>query len=610
MISIKNMDTYSLLNYSDYLENVSCLAVMNFHFSYRCEMAKKIENCRYITNFFNYFVLMYCTFKIDNKITEIVVMLLFGLIYCFFLCILYLGINHYFLPTLKIAALRLRINEYMAGVVLVGVANSTPDLLVNLSPVRQESLTFNIAMASALTIICLSGGAVCFIRPFRMNGHSIFRDLLFLLLTIELVRLLINIKHITALVKGILVLTIYPIYLLINVADILLQRFTINKLRKEIEILRHSPSSQQHDLRLADKIILLNGFEEDEDIQIRESKLLRQKTFQAGFFVTPKQLSRHKEVDVEANRTILHNKANPKNLFLFSEFFRSINPIDPEQWYLSGKCARIALVAKVPVTFMLQLLIPFVDFQKVKHGWSKLLNCIQIVLTPFVLVTLVETMFARNYFNWHNIIQVNFSVWSLMVTLPLAIIVFWHSRTDIPPWYHSVYSLLTISTVIIFCWICAWEMDALISIIGIVFNLSPSYMSITFNAVSAATADFISYGHLAQHGYGKMAFGAVVGGSVFNMVVNVGIEFVMQKKVDSHGQVVLFGGEGETIYIFLVLTITTTMWWCLTFNFLARRSAGVFLWCLFILFLIYSTAIEFEWVHGFEDNPHIHPVAE
>jgi len=96
----------------------------------------------------------------------------------------------------------MRINEYMAGVMLVGVANSTPDLLVNLSPVRRESLTFNIAMANALTIICLSGGAVCFIRPFRMNGHSVFRDLLFLVLIIELVRFFVEDTHQKPWVKG------------------------------------------------------------------------------------------------------------------------------------------------------------------------------------------------------------------------------------------------------------------------------------------------------------------------------------------------------------------------------------------------------------------------
>ncbi|XP_001970425.3 mitochondrial sodium/calcium exchanger protein [Drosophila erecta] len=606
---LANTSTYSFLNGSNFMENVSCLAVMHFHYGHRCEMATKIDDCRYITNFFNYYVMMYCSFKIDDKITEIVVMLLFALIYCFFLCILYVSVNNYFSPTLKIAALKMRVNEYVAGVVLVGVANSTPDLLVNLSPARLEGLTFNIAMANALTIICLSGGAVCFIRPFRMNGHSIFRDLLFLLLIVEVVRFFIIETALAPWIKGAMILSIYPIYLIINIVDLILLRYAIRKLQMEIDVLRQSPSSRIHDLALTEKIVRLNNLQQDDEIQILESKLYRKRTYNAGFFVTPKPLIHHKEVDVETNRSILHSKANPKNLFLFSEFLHAINPIDSERWYLSGTCTRILHILKAPVNLMLQLVVPLVDYQKVKHGWSKMLNCLQIVLTPFVIVALVETMLAHKYVDWYYIPQFRMAIWSLLVTMPLAIIVFVHSRTDIPPFYHSGYCVLTLSTVIIFCWICAWEMDALISIIGVVFDLAPSYMSITFNSVSAATADFISYAHLAKHGYGKMAFGAVIGGSVYSLVVNVGIEFVLEKKLNARGQVTLYGDEGVTIYIFLVITITTTLWWCLTFNFVARRSAGLFMWSIFILFLIYTTAIEFQWVHGFQNNIQIRPTA-
>ncbi|XP_016957777.1 mitochondrial sodium/calcium exchanger protein [Drosophila biarmipes] len=598
-------DVFAFHNSSSFMANVSCLAVMNLHFSHRCLMARHLADCRYITNFFNYYVMMYCTFEIDNKMTEITVMLLFGIIYCLFLCILYLSINHYFSPTLKIAAHKMRINEYMAGVMLVGVANSTPDLLVNLSPVRRESLTFNIAMANALTIICLSGGAVCFIRPFRMNGHSVFRDLLFLLLIVELVRFLADDTHQKPWVKGTVVLSIYPIYLLVNIVDVVLQRYTIKKLQKDIEHMRHSPSSQDHDRKLAEKIILLTSLEEDDEVQIFESKVYSKRSYDAGFFVTPKPLIRHKEVDVESNRTILHNKSNPKNLFLFSEFFQSVNPIDADAWLLSGTCVRITMVLMAPVRFLLKLVIPFVDTQKAKHGWSKLLNSLQVVITPFVIITLVETSIADNYYNWYNIPKFTIALWSILATTPLAVVVFLHSRTDIPPFYHPLYCVLTICTVIIFTWICAWEMDVLISIIGIVFQLSPYFMAITFNSVSAATADFISYAHLAEHGYGKMAFGAIIGGTVFNMVVNVGIELVVQTKLNSQGQVQLFGEDGETIFLFLLMTIIFTMWWCLTFNFVARRSAGVFLWCLFILFIIYSTAIEFRWIHGFQDKQFI-----
>jgi len=159
--------------------------------------------------------------------------------------------------------------------------------------------------------------------------------------------------------------------------------------------MRHSPSSNQHDRKLAEKIIFLNSLEEDDEVQILESKVYRKRSFDAGFFVTPKPLIRHKKVDVESNRTILHSKSNPKNLFLFREFFQSLNPIDSDAWGISGTCVRISMVLMAPIRFLMKLVIPFVDIHKAKHGWSKLLNSLQVVITPFVIITLIESTYTQ-----------------------------------------------------------------------------------------------------------------------------------------------------------------------------------------------------------------------
>lgn len=50
---------------------------------------------------------------------------------------------------------------------------------------------------------------------------------------------------------------------------------------------------------------------------------------------------------------------------------------------------------------------------------------------------------------------------------------------------------------------------------GIVFNLSESFMAVTFEAVSNATPDIIANYQLALQGYGRMAFAAIIGGPVF-----------------------------------------------------------------------------------------------
>ncbi|KAH8402213.1 hypothetical protein KR009_010445, partial [Drosophila setifemur] len=577
----------------------SCVAMMKLRFESRCLMARKTPDCKLYSNFINYFEIMFCSFQIRNDLTEIIVMLLFFVFYGVFICVLYLTINVYYFPTLKIAALKFHFNEYMAGVVIVAIANSTPDVLVNFSPVRLDVPTMDVALSNVLTVVLLSGGAVCFIRPFKMNGSSVLRDLLFLIFVIEVARFFIVSSYPSRLIKGALMLSIYPVYLLVNIIDLLLLRHAIKKLRGEVDIIRRMPSTKVTDKHLVRKIRYLTKLEEDDDIALHDTKQKRKGSFDNGIFVTPKPLFHRQKVNVESNRTALHNKLNPQNLFLFTEFFHSLNPIDIEKWQLHGIFWRLIYVIRAPITVFLILFIPQVNFELVKHGWSKMLNCVHIVLNPFLIITFVHSMFHNHYNEWLLEMQFNYSRWSLVVTLPLAVIVFVHSRTDVPPPYHIMYSVLTLVTVLIFSWICAWEMEALVSIIGVVFELSANFMTISFSTLSEAAANIISYSHLAQQGYGKMAFGAIIGGGVFSFVGNIGVELMIGKKGQGPDEVSLISGDGETTYIFLMIAIGCTLWWCLTFDFNARRSAGIFMLCLFVLFYVYILLEEFRVIHEF-----------
>lgn len=82
-------------------------------------------------------------------------------------------------------SVKLHMNEYVAGATLLSFGNAIPDLAVNLMPVREEAPLFTISISNALAVILLSGGMVCFLRPFKINGHFAVRDLLFLLLACE-----------------------------------------------------------------------------------------------------------------------------------------------------------------------------------------------------------------------------------------------------------------------------------------------------------------------------------------------------------------------------------------------------------------------------------------
>lgn len=146
-------------------------------------------------------------------------------------------------------------------------------------------------------------------------------------------------------------------------------------------------------------------------------------------------------------------------------------------------------------------------------------------------------------------------------------------------------------------------------------------MTITFSTFSAVIADIMSYSNLAIQGYGKMAFGAIMGGGVFSksfnliltfnycrsysslaVVATIGLEIVIRNHITNDDKRTLIAEQGENMYIFLLITIFCTLWWCMTFDFKARRSAGIFMLCLYALYIVYMVCVEFELIHDFAED--------
>ncbi|XP_039226698.1 mitochondrial sodium/calcium exchanger protein isoform X3 [Drosophila yakuba] len=426
-----------------FIKNMSCRAVMRLPYKYRCRMATQVSDCKRIINFFNYFRMMYCSIHIDNKTTEVLFMFLFGFICVAFLWLMSFNIGTYFSPVLKIISIKLHMNEYLAGVTFLAFGNCSPEIIANLMPVRADAPIFTIAVGNTLAIMLLSGGTVCFLRPFRMNGHSTLRDLLFLLLGVEVLRYVMVKEGDVTLGEGIVLFSIYVVYVAINIADVALLRYYIKKLRAELDNLGSLTPPPIREINA--KLRKLTSWEEQDDIGIKDTTKYRRSRdtgnhfsnmTSSGYFVTPLPENRPEHIDYETNRNRLHNPENPRNLQLFTEFFQSLNPVDVEAWQLGGWCNRIYLIARCPLVFALQLFIPVVDYEKVKHGWSKLLNCTQIVTNPFVVITLVHSGVSSVYESWYITLDFSVSMWSPCLTVPLAIVIFLHSRTDVPPCYH------------------------------------------------------------------------------------------------------------------------------------------------------------------------------
>lgn len=140
---------------------------------------------------------------------------------------------------------------------------------------------------------------------------------------------------------------------------------------------------------------ILIDLENNEEMSIRKQNTgfytHKSRASMAGsFFVTPVLKTNTNDVDYVSTRTILHNEKNLKNQFLYSEFLSALNPIDALDWKLSNNCDRFIIICKCPLVFIAKIVVPEVNFERYKHGWSKLLNCMQIITTPFIIITIVH----------------------------------------------------------------------------------------------------------------------------------------------------------------------------------------------------------------------------
>lgn len=87
--------------------------------------------------------------------------------------------------------------------------------------------------------------------------------------------------------------------------------------------------------------------------------------------------SRHRESSVSLSQS--HRPVG-----IFTEFLYDVNPINLHDWRKSSILIRSLLVLRAPAMFLLQLLVPVVNETAINRGWSKLLNCLQLCITPIV----------------------------------------------------------------------------------------------------------------------------------------------------------------------------------------------------------------------------------
>ncbi|XP_046866191.1 mitochondrial sodium/calcium exchanger protein isoform X2 [Drosophila willistoni] len=530
--------------FEDHKEYLSCSNVKIVPYGMRCKYVTSTKTCVNMGNLINYLIFIECGLGVQNSTQELLAIIALSLLCVVYLLIVAIVADKYFSPALKSIAKSLRMNEHTTGVTLLAFGNTISDLSSNLSS-NSQSLIFTSSLASALFAMLVTGGLICYLYPSQLAKYSTLRDILFFIFGIMLVEYLFATETEVSVWTSIGILSIYFVYLGITIADGYLQRDDDNKTLVILNTKSHFTRLSQ---RSSSNTKSLNNKSKS------NVRLLPRRSLMA----TTSRMTQT-SVNETATRTADYKVDNPKNLNLVDDFFLAIQPIDEEVWVNSNGPLRIFLILVSPLVLICQLLIPVFNVEHARHGWSKLLNCIHIVIAP-----LFPTMaLFIKYTPWQALM--------VLITVPLALLAFFRSRTDVPPRFHVIYLFVGGFGSMFMIYHCTIEMTEAMKVVGMFLGLSEGFIAATISCWGTSLSTLVTNLTLAAHGYSAMAFAACYGGPFFSFIISTGLSMTLHSMQlrEENMEKTSFGANA---YVFLIGTLTSTLIWSLSYDFYGRRS--------------------------------------
>lgn len=283
-----------------------------------------------------------------------------------------------------------------------------------------------------------------------------------------------------------------------------------------------------------------------------------------------------------------------KNADLWKQLWESINPWDAKSWreFSDGYFIRMYVILRTPYVLVLNIFIPVVDYNEPRNGWSKLLNCIQIVLLPFSLILLLS---SGSYYV--------LACLTLPITIPFSVFLFCDTRTDTPPPHHTYMSILTLCGASILVYACAEESLCIVDVLGVITGRSNTFLGATIFAWGKSFNDFLSNIILFRQGYLLMGFAGCFGTPLYNAMVSLGL-FTFYQIIHEPTLEYNFGEGtfGENCFVYLTISLFAIILAGTSCNFLLRRSLGFFLLIFYIVFLIHSVLVELEMLHAYNSD--------
>ncbi|KOC61873.1 Sodium/potassium/calcium exchanger 6, partial [Habropoda laboriosa] len=486
-----------------------------------------------------------------------------------------------FCPSLAVIASVLRLSDSIAGVTILAFGNGAPDIFTSIVSGSEEGIImFTELIGAGVFVTAIIAGSVAMVKPFRVPLKPLMRDACFYIVSVCWISYVVRDETVYLWEAFSFVL----FYILFISVVVIMQIFE----SREERLTSRIPSASDPDI--------LRTYLANKDtatipkIPVRTRAFgLRTKLDVAIATELERERKRAKLSWAEGSEEEEEEYDRPKGLF--NEFLYDINPIDKEDWLEANRMFKFILIVRAPVMFLLQLFIPLVNTTAAKRGWSKLLNCFQLCVTPTMALFLLNVW--RAHFGPVSVVPI-----FLLVGTVIGVIVFLMTHVDRIPKFHNVFAFLGFLAAMLTVYLVAGEVMAVLQCVGYAFSISDAMLGVTFLAWGNSIGDLISNVAIAKQGFPRMGYAACFGGPMFNTLLGLGLTYgIAASKQPQKRTAMRMSDMAPGCLAFLLCSLITTIIYLNITGAVARKSYGYLLCCIYFSFILLQFLSEFKVIH-------------
>lgn len=269
----------------------------------------------------------------------------------------------------------MHLSESLAGVTLLAFGNGAPDILASIiDPDKDSEMMFTEVFGGGLFVICVIGGILAIIKPFYIIPNTLLRDLFFLVIAIFTV-LYCSADEFYLQEEAIGTLALYFIYIAVVIIGHIVQKRLRQKKKQDAIIAMNIYSTFD--------LPGLTGFSAIKpELQARIDKMDEQFKFKLK---SGKRESSAKDIE-DMRCASISPIIEPANHGLVDYFLKSLSMNGDEDTACYSKALKMI---EVPTILMFKLIIPEFDLTIKRHGWNKLLNIINLLILPQLLMVVL-----------------------------------------------------------------------------------------------------------------------------------------------------------------------------------------------------------------------------